>query len=79
MKKPLSRSQREVYDFVKTFEEKCQRLPTVREIGAGKVLGEQITKARTSPASVHRLVVTLEEKGWMEVQRHQGEVYRKPI
>jgi len=67
MKAGLTPKQKQVYDYLRLYHRVHGCFPSVREIGEGKIEGEQVLTRRTSPTSVHRYLKALEERGWIQV------------
>jgi len=63
----LTPKQRQVFDFLRLYHKTKGYYPSVREIGVGQIDGQQVIQQRTSPTSVHRYLVALQERGWINV------------
>lgn len=61
----LTPPQHQVYHYIRSYYTEYGYFPTQREIAEGKLDGEQVIPLRKSPASIHRIVNTLVEKGWL--------------
>lgn len=64
-KQGLTPQQHQVYLFIRSYYTEYGYFPTQREISVGKLDGEQVIPHRRSPASIHRIVNVLVEKGWL--------------
>ena len=65
MKPPLTKTQQEIYRFIKRFWEVELRNPTLRDISTGTINGEQFVKSRTR-APVWSAIQRLKRKGYLE-------------
>lgn len=63
----LTPKQQQVYDFLRVYHKVNGYYPSVREIGVGKIDGQQVLPERTSPTSVHRYLSVLKERGWIDM------------
>jgi len=63
----LTPKQQQVYDFLRVYHKVNGYFPSVREIGVGKIDGQQVLPERTSPTSVHRYLAVLKERGWIDM------------
>jgi len=63
---PMTRKQKETYDFIVKFWKVEDRNPTLREMQAGLVRGEQVSPPRNSHITPYRAVKTLVKKGYIE-------------
>lgn len=61
---PLTERQNEAYEFIRSYLDQYRRPPTLKEIGDG--LGIRSTNG------VYKLLQTLEEKGWIEREKHRA-------
>ncbi len=74
MKHPLTKTQSEIRNFIKSFWETEQRCPSLREIGAGKLNGKKLIEARKKQ-TVHTLIQYIIEKGWLIEYKFKGRTY----
>ena len=63
----LTPKQRQVFDFLRLYHKTKGYYPSVREIGVGQIDGQQVMQKRTSTTSVHRILFSLQERGWITV------------
>jgi SOS-response transcriptional repressor LexA len=70
----LTPRQAEVLHFLKVYNQTFGYYPTVREICAGKVDGEQLLPSASAQSNIHRIMNTLERKGYIhkEVNSPRG-------
>jgi len=62
---PLTRTQHEVFCFIRDHWKEIGRCPSLREICQGKIDGEQMMKQRRSVSSSHKVLQSLIRKGWL--------------
>tara|TARA_B100001248_G_C27309358_1_gene421105 strand:+ start:172 stop:423 length:252 start_codon:yes stop_codon:yes gene_type:complete len=70
----LTPEQQRLLGFIRAFHVEHGVYPTVREMASGKIDGEQVLEKRRSISNVHRMLVCLQEKGWIlrEIASHRG-------
>mgnify|MGYP001422810496 FL=1 len=70
----LTPEQRELMSFLKAYRQEYGVYPTVREMCKGTIDGEQVMKARKSKSNIHRMLIALQQKGWIlrEIASHRG-------
>ena len=68
----LTPKQRQVFDFLRLYYKTKGYCPSVREIGSGQIDGQQVMQQRTSSTSVHRILFSLQERGWITVRPGQA-------
>lgn len=69
-KQRLTQRQNEAYEFIRGYVDRNRKPPTLQEIG--DALGISSTNG------VYKLLRTLEEKGWIEREKHQARGIRLP-
>lgn len=74
MRAPLTKTQKEVFDFVVAFEGAEDRFPSIREISAGRV-GDREVIRRRSTSTVHFLVSRLTDKKWLEADQWENRTF----
>ncbi len=72
----LSPVQQDMYNFLVLFQKENGYMPTMREIGEGKIDGEQVIKKRTSTNSVRQILMCLQERRWIEMMPMRGRSIR---
>lgn len=70
----LTPKQAEVLQFLKMYCKHYGYYPTVREVCAGKVDGHQVLEGRQAQSNIHRIMNSLEKKGYLlkEAQSPRG-------
>lgn len=70
----LTPEQRELMGFLRAYRQEYGIYPTVREMCTGKIDGQQVMKPRKSPSNMHRMLIALQQKGWIlrEIASHRG-------
>lgn len=70
----LTPEQQELLHYLKAYHGVYGVYPTVREMCEGKLDGEQLMKPRKSPSNVHRMLIALQQKGWIlrEIASRRG-------
>ena len=63
----LTPKQQQVYDFLRVYHKTNGYYPSVREIAAGRIDGQQMLEERTSTSSIRRQMSALKERGWISV------------
>jgi len=63
-KEPLTQRQNQAYDFIEQYLDRHRKPPTLQEIG--DALGIASTNG------VYKLLQKLEEKGWIEREKHKA-------
>ena len=63
-KEPLTQRQNQAYDFIEQYLDRHRKPPTLQEIG------DALDIASTN--GVYKLLQKLEEKGWIEREKHKA-------
>ena len=80
MRHPMSRSQKEIYDYIVAFYKAFPgRSPSLRDMCTGKVGEKQICKQRANREGARRLVKFLCDKGYLEERFYRNVPYWVPI
>ncbi len=77
MKHPLSKPQKEIYDYFCEFYKRYpeHRSPTLRDMASGQVDGVQVCKERASRQSIYPHVRTLIDKGYIKEKFYRNKPY----
>lgn len=77
MKHPLSKPQKEIYDYFCEFYRRYpeHRSPTLRDMASGQVDGVQVCKERASRQSIYPHVRTLIDKGYIKEKFYRNKPY----
>ena len=77
MKHPLSKPQKEIYDYFCEFYKRYpeHRSPTLRDMATGHVDGIQVCKERASRQSIYPHVRTLIDKGYIKEKFYRNKPY----
>ena len=77
MKHPLSKPQKEIYDYFCEFYKRYpeHRSPTLRDMATGQVDGVQVCKERASRQSIYPHVRTLIDKGYIKEKFYRNKPY----
>ncbi len=77
MKHPLSKPQKEIYDYFCEFYKRYpeHRSPTLRDMATGQVDGIQVCKERASRQSIYPHVRTLIDKGYIKEKFYRNKPY----
>ena len=79
MKYPMSKAQKEIYDYIVEFyKEQPGLTPSLRDMCSGRVGDRQICKARSSRTSAYGLVKSLCDKGYLEERFYRNVAYWVP-
>ena len=62
---PLTRTQHEIFCFVRDYWQEQGRCPSLCEICGGQIDGEQMIKPRKSVSTPHKVIQCLLRKGWL--------------
>tara|TARA_R110001592_G_scaffold206853_1_gene457563 strand:- start:256 stop:504 length:249 start_codon:yes stop_codon:yes gene_type:complete len=62
---PLTRTQHEVFCFIRDHWQEVGRCPSLREVCKGEIDGEKMMKSRASVSSSHKILQALISKGWL--------------
>tara|TARA_B100000965_G_scaffold269868_1_gene228308 strand:- start:17229 stop:17489 length:261 start_codon:yes stop_codon:yes gene_type:complete len=77
LKHPLSKPQKEIYDYFCEFYKRYpeHRSPTLRDMATGQVDGIQVCKERASRQSIYPHVRTLIDKGYIKEKFYRNKPY----
>ena len=79
MKYPMSKSQKEIYDYIIEFYKEYPTLtPSLRDMCSGRVGDKQVCKARTGREGARKLVKSLCDKGCLEERFYRNVAYWVP-
>ena len=79
MKYPMSKAQKEIYDYIVEFYKEQPKLtPSLRDMCSGRVGDRQICKPRASRTSAYGLVKSLCDKGYLEERFYRNVAYWVP-
>lgn len=80
MKPPMSKSQKEIYDYIVAYsKEYPNQAPSLRDMCTGKVGDQQICKPRSNREGARRLVKFLCDKGYLEERFYRNVAYWVPV
>lgn len=77
MRPPLTKTQQEIYRFIKRFWEVELRNPTLKDIGAGTINGERFARERTK-GPVWHAIQHLKNKGYVQERFYNNMPYWVP-
>jgi len=77
LRHPLSKPQKEIYDYFCEFYKRYpeHRSPTLKDMATGQVDGIQVCKERASRQSIYPHVRTLIDKGYIKEKFYRNKPY----